>query len=101
MHETAHLALSNDQLWVFLIGTIVPLGGYVLNRLGPWASETVKAAVHVALAAIAAGLYTALETKVFGVNTQTLELVVTAVVAALGAHHWLWKPATVNTKLGT
>lgn len=100
MHQTSQLVLSTDQLWVFLIGAIVPLGGYVLNRLGPWVDETVKAVVHVVLAAAAAALYTALETHVFGANTQTLELVVTAVIAALGAHHWLWKPATVNAKLG-
>lgn len=94
------MLLGNNQLWVLIIGALVPLVTYVLNRVGPWVSETVKAAVLVATSAAAGALYVALAQPNFGWNVQTRELVITAVVAALTAHGFLWKPAKVNTKLG-
>jgi len=42
----------------------------------------------------------ALDTKVFGFNDPTFELVVTSIVAALGAHHWLWKPSGISATFG-
>jgi hypothetical protein len=95
-----HLLLSNTQTWVILIGAIVPLGGYILNRFAPWTSETVKATVQVLLAAVAGALYTALDTSVFGWNGATLELVLSAVAAALFAHNLLYRPGKINTRLG-
>jgi VIT1/CCC1 family predicted Fe2+/Mn2+ transporter len=100
MHEPARLLVSENQLWVFLIGAIVPLGGYVINHLAPWVDEKVKAVVQVILAAVATALYTALATSVFGLNTETLQLVASGVVAALAAHNWLWRPSGINTELG-
>lgn len=100
MHPAHTLLFNNPQVWVTLIGAIVPLGGYVLNRFAPWASETIKAVVQVALAALASALYTAIDTNVFGANASTLQLIITGVVAALAAHGFLWKPAKVNQKLG-
>jgi hypothetical protein len=100
LHDANHWLLENRQVVVLLIGSIVPLGGYVLNRLAPWASETVKGLIQVALAAVAAALYTALNTNVIGFNGDTLQLILTGVVGALFAHHLLWKPAKVNLKLG-
>lgn len=95
-----HLLFTNDQLWILLIGSIVPLGGYVLNRLAPWVAESVKGVVQIVLAALAGALYTALQTSVFGWNEKTLSLVFSAVVAALFAHNLLWKPSKINTVLG-
>lgn len=92
--------MNNAQYWTVLIGAIVPLGGYVLNRVGPWVSETVKALVQVVLAAAAAALYAALNTSVFGWNDRTLHLVLAGVASALIAHKVLWQPAKVNVKLG-
>jgi len=62
--------------------------------------ERFKAVVQVVVAAIAAALYMALDTKVFGFNDPTFELVVTSIVAALGAHHWLWKPSGISATFG-
>lgn len=95
-----NLLLGNTQLWVLLIGSLVPLVSYVLNRLAPWVDETVKAIVQIVVAAIASGLFAALDTEVFGWNAPTLQLVLSGVVAALMAHNFLWKPAKVNVKLG-
>jgi hypothetical protein len=95
-----HLLLGQHQLWVSVIGALVPLVTYVLNHYAPWVSEPVKAGVLVVVTAIASGLYTALATPNFGLNLITLQLVVSSVVAALLAHHWLWKPSTISTKLG-
>lgn len=95
-----HLVIADKQFWVLVIGSLVPLVGYVLNHVGPWVTEPVKAFVQVVLAAAVGALYTALETSVFGLNEQTVQLVLSAVVAALVAHHWLWKPAKVNERLG-
>lgn len=95
-----HLLLDSPQMWVLLIGSIVPLGGYLLNRFAPWTTEPVKGLIQVVLAGVAGALYTALETDILGWNAGTVELVLTAIVAALFAHNLLWKPAKVNTKLG-
>lgn len=95
-----NLILGNHQFWVLVIGSIVPLGGYLLNRVAPWVDETVKGIVQVILAALASALYAALDTNVFGWNNATFQLVVTGVVAALMAHNLLWRPAKVNVKLG-
>lgn len=95
-----NLLLNNPQLWVIVIGSIVPLGGYILNKVGPWVDESTKAFVQVLLAAVTTGLYTALDTNVFGFNDDTLQLVLTGIAAALAAHKLLWKPARVNERLG-
>ncbi|MDB5280829.1 MAG: hypothetical protein JWR61_5784 [Ferruginibacter sp.] len=95
-----NLLLGNTQLWVLVIGSLSPLIGYVLNRVGPWLDESVKLVVQVVVAAVTTSLYTALETNVFGFNNATVQLVVSGIAAAFAAHHWLWKAGKVNTKLG-
>jgi peptidoglycan/LPS O-acetylase OafA/YrhL len=92
--------LAYDQIVILIIGSLVPLIGYWLNNKLPWVSESAKAIFQVVLAAAAGAVYTALEGPNFGWNADTLNLVVTAVVAALGAHGFLWKPGKFNTKLG-
>lgn len=98
--ENTTLVLDNPQFAVLLIGSLVPLVGYVLNTYAPWVDEKVKGVVQVVVAAVAGGLYTALETKVFGFNSETAQLVFSAVLAALSAHHLLWKPANISSALG-
>jgi hypothetical protein len=95
-----NLLLANKQLIVLILGSLTPLVSYVLNHVGPWVSESVKGFVQVLVAAVVGALFTALDTNVFGWNDPTIQLVLTAVVGALAAHHWLWKPAKVNEKLG-
>lgn len=92
--------LNNPQLWVLVIGGLVPLVTYVINHVGPWMSEPVKAFIVALAAAIAGALFTALDTHVFGLNASTVQLVLSAVVAAFTAHKLIWLPSGVSTLLG-
>lgn len=94
------LALPTVQLWAVVIGALVPIATYILNHFAPWASEPVKALVLVAVSAAAGALYQLLDTGDLALDVRTLEVVGTAVVAALLAHHGLYKPATISTRLG-
>lgn len=94
------LLLSYHQLWVAIIGALVPGIAYLVNHHAPWISEPIKAAVFVVVAAASSALYAALATNVFGWNDATLQLVVTGVVTALAAHFGFWKPSTVAARLG-
>lgn len=98
--SSPHLAFSPSQVWLALISGLVPLVTYVINHVGPWVSEPVKAAVLVLAAAIAGALYTAVTTNQFGWNATTAQLVVTAILSALVSHHLLWKPSGISTLLG-
>lgn len=94
------LVLPGDQVWTLVIGSLVPLVTYVLNHVGPWVTEPIKALVLAVVAVVAGALYTALATHVFGLNSATLQLVLSAVVAAFATHHLIWKPAGVSILLG-
>jgi len=93
-------ALSSNQFWVAVLGAIVPLATYLINHYGPQTSEKVKALVLVVVTAIVGGVYTAISTGNFAFDTPTLQIVGTAVVAALVAHKVLWLPSTVSILLG-
>jgi hypothetical protein len=92
---TTRQLLSDPQMWAAIIGGLVTLLGYVVNRIGPWVTQPVKGFVTALLAAIGGALYTAIFTHVFGANAQTLELVLTAVVGTFAAHGLIWKPTGV------
>jgi hypothetical protein len=94
------LAFPTDQVWTLIIGALVPLVTYVLNYLGPQVDEKIKAFVLVVVAAIAGGLTQAVVAGDVGFNNTTLQFVLTAVVAALTAHAWLWRPSGTNVALG-
>ncbi len=95
----SQLLITGDQLWVLIIGSIVPLGGYYLNKVMPWKTETSKAIVQIVLTSIAATLYTAVATDI-GSFTSFVEQTFSAIIAGLFAHNILWKPANVNIKFG-
>lgn len=94
------LALANTQVWVIAVGCLVPLVTYVLNHNAPWVSEPVKATVLVIAAAIAGGVTQAINAGSVGFNESTFQLVLSSIVAALVAHHLLWKPSGIAAKLG-
>ena len=96
----SHLALPTDQLWTLAIGALVPLVTYALNHFAPWTSEPIKALVLVVAAAVAGGVYQALQAGQVGFNGTTAQFVLTAVIAALSAHRLLWVPSTVSQRLG-
>lgn len=95
-----HVLLPYAQIIALIIGAFVPAVTYVLNHYAPWVDEKVKAIVLVVSAAVASGLYQALDGGSIGFNNVTLQLVVTSIVAALTAHHWFWKPSTISASLG-
>jgi hypothetical protein len=97
--DQPQIVVSDQAFYLLLIGSLVPLGGYVFNKYAPWNSETLKGIFQVILQAIAGYLYTVLATDVHGfVNIS--QGAFTAVVAGLFSHNILWKPANVNVKLG-
>jgi len=91
--------LPEDQFWVLLIGSIMPIFGYLQNKLWADAPEPAKAVVQVVLTAVVGALYTVLATDVTGFG-DIVQQCYSAVVAALFAHNILWKPANVNVRLG-
>lgn len=99
MDPVLYLSPEN-QLVILLIGVLVPAIGYALNKRLPWVSEQVKGLFQVALAAGAGVVYQIAVTSGDVVSDQTLQLVISAVFAALFAHGHFWKPAQINTKLG-
>jgi hypothetical protein len=88
------------QTWALILGAIVPLFTYVLNHFAPWISEAVKATILAVTAAVVGAVWTAIETSQFGWNDATVQLILTAVLGAFGAHALLWKPSGISTKLG-
>jgi len=96
-----HLVLPVAQIWVVLVSLFTPLLGYVLNNkvFRVTLPEPVKAIVHLLLAGVVAGITTAIATPDFGLNSATLQLVLTGIATALGSHALLWKPSGVASKL--
>ena len=88
------------RLWALAAGLIVPLGGYVVNYVGPQVSEKAKAIVQVILAAVAGAVVELVDLGSVSFDAVTLEYVLTAVIAALGAHGLLWKPSSISADLG-
>lgn len=94
--------LPTANLNMIVIGALVPILGYTLNKIPSYAKlpEAVKTFVHVVLIAAATGVYQAFEQGTFGWNRETEGLIVTALIAAFYAHGYLWKPGGVNTAFG-
>lgn len=88
------------QLWTLILGALTPLAVYIINHFAPWVTEPAKAIVLAIVAGIVGALYTAIETNVFGFNNATVQLVLSAIVAAFGAHLLVWRPSGISAKLG-
>lgn len=87
------------QVWTIVAGSLVTVVTYVINRVAPWVGQGTKAFVLVITAAIAAGITQSIDGGTVGFNNETLQLVVTAVVAAFGSHLLLWRPSGIQAKL--
>lgn len=87
------------QVWTIVAGSLVTVVTYVLNKYAPWTSQSVKAFVLVITAAVSAGITQSIDGGTVGFNADTLQLVVTAVVAAFGSHLLIWKPSGVQSAL--
>jgi hypothetical protein len=88
------------QTWALILGAVTPLVTYILNHFAPWVSEAVKATVLAVVAGVVGAVWAAIETHVFGWNDATVQLVLTAILGAFGAHALIFKPAGINQKLG-
>jgi TctA family transporter len=99
MTDTTQLVLPSQQIWVLIIGSVVPLVTYVFNKWAPWKSEQVKAIVQVVVTGIVGVAYTALAKNVHGF-TDFSEQAFTAILSGLFAHNLLWKPSGLNLVFG-
>lgn len=88
------------QTWALILGAITPLFTYILNHYAPWISEAAKAIALAVVSGVVGALWAAIETGVFGWNDATVQLVLTAILGAFGAHALIFKPAGINSKLG-
>jgi hypothetical protein len=92
--------LPSAQLYALIVGALVPLATYMLNHRARWASEPVKALVLVVVSAIAGAGAQLIDAGTLAFDTNTLQVVVTAVVGALLAHAGLWTRSGVSARLG-
>jgi hypothetical protein len=99
--ETDVVLLPENQFWVLVVGAIMPVATYLLNRIPAYrkAPESFKGMVHTIVAAVAGGLFSVIANDVHGADNIAQQCF-SAVVASLFAHNYLWKPANVNVKLG-
>lgn len=88
------------QTWALILGAITPLATYVINYHAPWISEHVKGTVLVIVSGVVGAVWTAIQTHIFGFNDATVQLVLTAILGAFGAHALVYKPAGWNVRLG-
>lgn len=88
------------QLWAFVAGFLAPAVAYVVNKYMPWISEPVKGVVFVAVAAAAGALTQLIDTGSVGFNDETLQLVLSSVVAAVIAHVRFYTRSGLNVALG-
>jgi hypothetical protein len=91
--------LPEDQFWVIVIGSLVPLVSYLQNKIWPKAPEPVKAFVQAFMAGLVGGLFAVIANDVKGFDNIAQQCF-SAIVAAFFAHGILWKPANVNVRIG-
>ena len=96
----SQLAFPTDQVWVLVLGIVIPALTYMLNHVAPWKDEKIKATVLVIASAVVAALYEGLFAGGIGFDNATLQLVLTAIIAALGAHKLFYVPSGISAKLG-
>lgn len=94
------LLLPPEQAVAILLGVLSPIVTYVINYAAPWVDEKVKGIVHVLVAGVVAGVYQAIELGEVGFNQPTLQIVLSAIIAALAAHNLLYRPSGISAALG-
>lgn len=94
------LPLPNDMIWALVAAALVPLGGYIVNFLGPQTSEKVKGLVQIVFAAAASGIVQAITAGGVGFNGVTAQYILFGLFAAFGAHKLIYKPTTIATLFG-
>lgn len=95
------LVLPSLQFWSAAVGALAPLASYLINHYVPFiVSEKVKALVHVVVAAAVGVVYPLIATGGWAFDTRHLELVGSAVVAALVAHKIIYLPSGISAALG-
>lgn len=89
----SHELLTSTQFYAAVIGALVPGVTYVLNHYAPWCSDAVKAIVLAVVAAGAGAAAQLLDAGALALDTNTLQVVGTAVALAFLAHAGFWKPS--------
>lgn len=87
------LLLTSTQFYAAVVGALVPGVTYLLNHYAPWTSDQVKSIVLVVVAA-AGGAITQLVDSggSLAFDTNTLQVVGSAMFLAFVAHQTFWKP---------
>lgn len=95
------LVTSDQTFYLVLLGSIVPIAGYLLNRFGKYAhlDESIKGIVQLILTALVGYAYSAWIADAEGLVNLS-QGAFSSVVASLFAHNILWKPANINVRLG-
>lgn len=88
MEEMPQLITHDQAFFLLLIGTVVPVGGYIFNKLAPWDDETIKGLAQVVLSGIAGYLYMSLVPDAQGFINLS-EGAFSSVIASLFAHNLL------------
>jgi hypothetical protein len=102
--ERHGLVLDQVQLYSVVIGVFSPIVGYIVNsglvkKVSASIPEPVAAMVHVLIAAVGAAIYQAAVAGHLGFNDETLQVLLSAVVAAFAAHRLIWVPSGVQPRL--
>lgn len=91
--------LSSTQFWAAVFGSVVPAASYLLNHYAPWVSEQAKGLFLLLLSAAVGAVAQLLDAGSLAFDTNTLQVIGTAVATAFISHQTFWKPTGISFSL--